>query len=168
MQNLNIDRCYMKSSVSQYGYFCPVSWKVHKKFIACSSTPEFAVLYRHAFYFFAGPAERESFLRNPRNFAEKVLFSSERNMPKRIRTYKAAELVAQEQALLSHCPVTLKDEGRVEKGLSLLVVQFKDNRYVFANEEKMDRFFRQPSAYADAVLPVKMPPAVDPVYLVKL
>lgn len=168
MQSLNVDRCYMKASLSQYGYFCPVSWKVHKKFVSCCAAPENTVLYRHAFYYFKGPAERDIFLRSPRNFTEKVLFSTDRNAPKRIRSYKAAELVAQEKALMSHCPVTLKDEGRVEKGLSLLVVQFKDNRYVFANEEKLERFFAQPSAYADAVLPVKMPPVVDPVYLVKL
>lgn len=32
----------------------------------------------------------------------------------------------------------------------------------------MDRFFECPGAYCDAVLPVKMPPVEDPVYLVKL
>lgn len=126
------------------------------------------MLYRHVFYYFKGETERDIFLRNPRNFTEKVIFSTDRNTPKRIRSYKAAELVAQEKAIMSHCPVTLKDENKVEKGHALLVVQFKDNRFVFVNEEKMERFFRTPGAYADAVLPVKMPPAVDPVYLVKL
>jgi adenylate/nucleoside-diphosphate kinase len=168
MQNLNVDRCFMKASLSQYGYFCPVSWKMSKKFVSCCQSPEFCVLYRHVFYYFKSIVERDCFLRNPRNFTEKVIFSSDRNTPKRIRCYKAAELVAQEKAIMSHCPVTLKDEGKVEKGQSLLVVQFKDNRFVFGNEEKMERFFKTPGAYADAVLPVKMPPAVDPVYLVKL
>jgi len=86
----------------------------------------------------------------------------------RIRTYKASEVVNQEKAILGHCPVTLKDEGKVEKGLGLLIIKFKDNTFVFTNEEKMDRFFACPGAYADAALPVKMPPTSDPVHLNKL
>lgn len=96
------------------------------------------------------------------------MFSTERNTPTRIRTYKAAEVVNQEKAILGHCPVTLKDDGKVEKGLGLLVVKFKDNTFIFTSEEKMDRFFSCPGAYADASLPVKMPPASDPVHLNKL
>jgi len=122
MENLNIDRVLFKQSLSQYGYFCPVSWKSKKKFISCAHRPEYCVLYRHVFYYFNGPAERDSFVRNTKNFTEKVYFSKDRNIPKRIRDYKAAELVAQEKALQKHCPVTLKDETRVELGLSLLVV----------------------------------------------
>lgn len=86
----------------------------------------------------------------------------------RVRTYKASEVVNQEKAIQGHCPVTLKDEGKVEKGLGLLIIKFKDNTFVFTNEEKMDRFFACPGAYADAALPVKMPPSSDPVYLNKL
>lgn len=96
------------------------------------------------------------------------MFSTERNTPTRIRTYKAAEVVNQEKAILGHCPVTLKDDGKVEKGLGLLVVKYKDNTFIFTSEEKMDRFFSCPGAYADASLPVKMPPASDPVHLNKL
>jgi adenylate/nucleoside-diphosphate kinase len=39
---------------------------------------------------------------------------------------------------------------------------------VFADEEKLVRFFTEPSKYVDTQLPVKMPPADDPVQLVKL
>ena len=47
MENMNIDRLYFKQSISQYGYNCPVSWKMHKKFVSCCHRPEFCVLYRH-------------------------------------------------------------------------------------------------------------------------
>lgn len=107
-------------------------------------------------------------MKNPKRFADKTIFTNERNTPLLIRTYKAAELVAQEKALQSHCPVALKDEGKVVKGNALLVVQYKDNRYVFVDEEKLVRFFTEPTKYADAQLPVKMPPNVDPVQLIKL
>ena len=36
VQDMNIDRCYFKQSISQFGHFCPVSWKNEKKYInAC-------------------------------------------------------------------------------------------------------------------------------------
>lgn len=36
LQNMNIDRCYFKQSISQFSHFCPVSWKNEKKYInAC-------------------------------------------------------------------------------------------------------------------------------------
>lgn len=168
MDYMPIDRLYFKQSVSQYGYHCPVSWKMHKKFVSCAHRPKFCVLYRHQFFYFASGVERAVFIKNPRAFTEKVLFSTERNTPMRIRTYKASEVVNQEKAILGHCPVTLKDESKVEKGLGLLIIKFKDNTFVFTSEEKMDRFFACPGAYADASLPVKMPPTSDPVYLNKL
>ena len=34
--NLHMDRVFFKQSVSQFGYFCPVSWKTEKKFIKCT------------------------------------------------------------------------------------------------------------------------------------
>ena len=69
---------------------------------------------------------------------------------------------------MGHCPVTLKDENRVVKGYQLSVVSFKDNRFVFASEEKAAKFFLCPSAYATVQLPVKMPPNKDPVLLAHL
>lgn len=122
VQNLNVNRCYFKTALSQYRYFCPVSWKVFKKFVSCVQRPEFCVLYKHQFYFFAGVNERDIFVDNPRKFTEKVLFSGDRNIPIRLRAHKSAELVAQEKALLGFCPVTLKDQDKVEKGNPLLIV----------------------------------------------
>lgn len=131
MENMGIDRIYFKQSLSQYGYLCPVSWKMHKKFIHCCHRPEYAALYRHVFYFFNSAKERDIFVKNPTNFTEKIIFCTERNSPSRIRNYKAAEIVNQEKALLGHCPVTLKDEQKVEKGIGLLVCKYKDNTYIF-------------------------------------
>jgi YHS domain-containing protein len=95
---------------------CPVSWKVHKKFVNCAQKPENAVLYKDAFYFFASRSDRDVFVKNPKQFTERVLFCQDRNVPKRYRAHKAAEIISQEKALLGHCTVTLKDEERIEKG----------------------------------------------------
>ncbi len=116
MENLNYDRCLIKQSVSQYAYMCPVSWKVNKKFVNCAHKPENSVLYKNSFYFFNSQADRDIFVKNPKQFTERVLFSQDRNVPKRYRAHKAAEIISQEKSLLGHCPVSLKDEERVEKG----------------------------------------------------
>ena len=117
------------------------------------------------FYYFAGAEERDLFIANPDKFTKNILFSSERAIPNRYRHHKCAELVAQEKAILGHCPVTLKDQDRVEKGNPILIVGFKDMRFVFANEEKLCKFFADPTRYASVALPVKMPPQLDPVSL---
>ena len=168
MENLNHDRIFMKQSISQFGYMCPVSWKVNKKFVNCTHRVENCVLYKNLFYFFASPAERKIFVNDPLKFTKNLNFSHERNIPKRYRFHKAAEIISQEKALMGHCPVTLKDEERVEKGYQLSVVSFKDNRFVFASEEKASRFFLNPSRYHQVQLPVKMPPPKDSVLLYQL
>jgi hypothetical protein len=85
MENLNYDRVYLKQSISQFGYMCPVSWKVNKKFVNCTHRIQHVVLYKHFFYYFASATERDIFVKDPLKFTEKLLFSHERNIPKRYR-----------------------------------------------------------------------------------
>jgi hypothetical protein len=94
MESLNYDRVLLKQSLSQYSYMCPVSWKVHKKFVNCAHKTENAVLYNNFFYFFASKTERDVFVQNPKQFTEKVLFCQDRNVPKRYRAHKAAEIIS--------------------------------------------------------------------------
>ena len=165
MADLHIDRCLFKQSISQFGYFCPVSWKVHKKYVSCAAVPEHCVLHQQFFYYFASAEARDVFCKNPERFTQNVLFSSERNIPRRYRPHKCAELVAQEKALIGHCPVTLKDEQKIKMGQAILIVEFKEHRFVFVSEEKAQKFFADPARYASVTLPVKMPPPKDPVSL---
>ena len=97
-----------------------------------------------------------------------MIFSNLRNVPTRIRTHKASEIIAQEKALNGHCPVTLKDEERIEKGQNLIVVSFKDTRFIFETQEKAAKFYFNPSRYCNVQLPVKMPATKDPVSLFSL
>lgn len=147
---------------------CPVAWKVHKKFVNCTHSVENCVLYDNFFYYFSNVAARKIFCQDPSKFSDKLHFSHERNIPKRYRFHKAAEIISQEKALLGHCPVTLKDEEKVEKGYQLSVVSFKDQRFVFSSQEKASRFFLNPSRYHQVQLPVKMPAPKDPVLLHQL
>ena len=168
MENLNYDRGYAKQSISQYGYMCPVSWKVHKKFVNCNHNVENCVLYDNFFYYFASADERRIFCEDPKIFTTKLHFSHERNIPKRYRAHKASEIILQEKALLGNCPVALKDEEKVISGYQLSMISFKDQRFVFSSEEKASRFFANPSRYHQVQLPVKMPPPKEPILLHQL
>ena len=160
-----MDRCFFKQSISQYGYFCPVSWKTEKKFVLCTHLPELAVLYRNLFYYFASEKQRELFVRNPRKFTENVIFSSERNVPRRMMGHKAAEIADTEKALLSYCPVTLADEEKLVPGNPILVISYKGDKWSFCSEEKLQKFAMTPQRYSKTKLPDKIPPEDKPVYL---
>ena len=71
-------------------------------------------------------------------------------MPLRLRTNKSAEVLAQEKELLAYCPVTLKEEDKkLEKGDQLLCVQYKDAKFVFSTEEKLQKFMLNPSKFVN-------------------
>ncbi len=160
-----MDRIFFKQSVSQFGYFCPVSWKNEKKFILCTHQPELAVLFKNLFYYFASPAQRELFVLNPKKFTENVIFSTPRNIPVRMPAHKASEIADTEKALLNYCAVTLTDEEKLVKGKNILVISFKGEKFVFCSEEKLAKFLQTPARYAKTKLPVKIPSEEKPVLL---
>ena len=168
MKNLFVDRIYFKQSLSQYGHFCPVSWKLEKQFITCTHTPEFTVLYKNLFYHFANEKMRDIFVQNPKTFASNAIFSAQKSIPLRYSAHKAAEIAETDKALLGYCPVTLMDEEKLVPGNQLAIVQFKEEKYILATEEKLVKFFTNPSRYSKAKLPVKIPPEKKQVTLFKL
>lgn len=168
VENLNMDRIYFKQSISQFGHYCPVSWLNEKRFVQCTHQPELCVLYKNLFYYFAGRVQRDLFIRNPKKFAENVIFSQERNIPKRMVAMKAAEVAETEKALEDYCPVTLQDEEKLVKGSALLIVSYKGEKYSLSSEEKLHKFISTPSRYAKVKLPVKIPPKEKPVLLATL
>jgi len=85
-------------------------------------------------------------------------------VPTFLRQHKAAE-GSLEKGLSGYCPVSLKDEDKLEKGHALVVVNFKAVNYVFSSQEKANEFFMNPSRYQHVKLPVKMPPLKDAVGL---
>ena len=163
-----MDRIFFKQSISQFAHYCPVSWKNQKRFVACTHTPELAVLYKNLFFYFANEKQREVFVANPKQFTDNVLFSTERNVPKRMSTYKASEIADTEKALQNYCVVTLADEDKLLPGNPILVCTFKGEKYSFANEEKLGKFIMTPSRYHKTKLPVKIPPEQKPIQLYNL
>ncbi len=57
-----MDRCLVKQSLSEFRYFCPVSWRNEKQLVKCNENTEDAVLYHNFFYFFKSTAERDVFI----------------------------------------------------------------------------------------------------------
>lgn len=168
LKDLHCDRVIMKASLSQFGYYCPVTWKNTKQLIQCTHNPENCVFYQNLFYYFYDEAERMMFIDNPARFTNNVIFSSQKGIPKRFKLHKSAEIITQEKALIGHCPVSLVDEGRVCKGDPLLIIHYKDQKYCFESEQKLQRFAQTPGRYNKTELPIKMPPHEDKVNLYTL
>jgi len=94
MKRLNCDRGLMKEALSQFNYFCPVTWKNTKDLVKGAHDPENCVFYENVFYYFRGEAERLMFLDNPMRFVNNIIFSSEKGIPLRLKPHKASEIVS--------------------------------------------------------------------------
>jgi len=159
LENLHCDRRLMKARLSMYGYFCPVTWKNTKQLVKCTHAPENALYYDRVFFYFRSPQEREMFAANPDRFLNNVIFSSAKGIPIRLKQHRAAENVQPDSKHnAGRCPVTLVDESRVAQGDPLLAVQYKDMKFCFESEFKLQKFLCTPGRYNKAELPVKMPP----------
>ncbi len=97
-----------------------------------------------------------------------MIFSTDRNIPRRMAGHKASEIADTEKVLLNYCPVTLADEEKLVKGNPLLVISFKGDKFTFCSEEKLQKFLMSPSRYAKTKLPVKIPPDEKPILLYNL
>jgi hypothetical protein len=82
--------------------------------------------------------------------------------------HKACEIVVHEKAIGGHCTVSVMDEERVSKGDSALLVIYRDDKFIFDSEFKLQRFLANPFKYSRATLPVKIPPPEDKVSLYNL
>jgi hypothetical protein len=108
------------------------------------------------------------FLSDIPRFTHEVNFPRNNELPLRAQPHKATEIILHEKSLSGHCAVSLVDEDRVRKGDPALLIIFKDDKYVFDSEFKLQRFLANPFKYSKAALPVKMPPPEDKVSLYNL
>ncbi len=145
-----------------------MTWKNEKLLVKCHENIEDCVLFNNAFYFFKSSRERDLFLANPSRFVEHGSFPRHHELPLRAMPHKACEVVSHEKALSGHCSVCLTDEDRVRKGDSALLIVYRDDKYIFDSEFKLQRFLSNPFKYSKASLPVKMPPPEDKVSLYNL
>ena len=138
MRDLHVDPCLCRQSLSQFKFYCPVTWKNEKLLVKCHENIQDSVFYQNAFYYFKSGKERDMFLKNPQRFLAGTSFPTHPDQqPMRLQYHKAAEIIEYEKALSGHCAVTLLDEERVVKGDPLLVVNYKDYKYSFSSEFKL-------------------------------
>jgi len=168
MRDLHMDRCLVKQSLSEFRYFCPVTWKNEKLLVKCAENFEDCVLYNSSFYFFKSTKERDMLLSDYHRFTHDTMFPRGNELPLRPQPHKACEIILHEKSLSGHCAVSLNDEDRVRKGDPALLIFYKDDKYVFDSEFKLQRFLANPFKYSKATLPVKMPPPEDKVSLYNL
>ena len=64
--------------------------------------------------------------------------------------HKAAEIVTHDKTLSGHCPICVMDEERVVKGDDILLVQYKEQKFAFDSEYKLQRFYQNPFKYSKA------------------
>lgn len=167
LQNVTLDRSMYKFNQSEFLYYCPVTWKNHKIIKKCSHKLYTAVLYDGKFFFFNGEKERDIFLTNPDRFLKSASFPAS-YLPRKIRQHKASEIVNVDKSLNGYCPVTLVNEQRLVKGYQLYLTFYKEHKYVFESELKMQQFLQRPYKYEKVSLPVKMPPPKDKITLLSL
>ena len=167
-RDLHMDKGLVKQSLSDFRYFCPVTWRNEKLLVKCNENTEDCVLYHNSFYFFASTQERDVFLTNPSRFVDPSSLPRSLELPFRLMPHKSSEVIVHEKTLNGHCSVTLMDEDRVKKGDPSLLVIYKEDKYVFDSEFKLQRFLSNPFKYCKASLPVKMPPPDDKVSLFNL
>jgi adenylate/nucleoside-diphosphate kinase len=108
------------------------------------------------------------FITNPGRFVDSTSFPRFHELPIRFIPHKACEVVVHEKAISGHCSVSLIDEEKVSKGDQALLIIYKEDKYVFDSEFKLQKFLSNPFKYSKATLPVKMPPPDDKVSLYNL
>ena len=108
------------------------------------------MLYKNTFYYFRSEKDRDLFIANPSRFLVNVTLPRHQDLPLRVMPHKAGEAMLHEKALNGHCAVTLMDEERVKKGDSNLLVLFKEGKYIFETEFKLQRFLANPYKYSKA------------------
>lgn len=108
------------------------------------------------------------FIENPVRFVAPGSFLRPSELPLRAMPHRACEVIIHEKALSAHCPVSLTDEDRVRRGDPALLIVYREDKYVFDSEFKLQRFLANPFKYSKATLPVKMPPPEDKVSLYNL
>lgn len=108
------------------------------------------------------------FASNPARFVDTSSFPRYSELPMRFMPHKACEVVVHEKAIGGHCSVSLIDDEKVCKGDQALMIMYREDKFIFENEHRLQKFLVNPSKYSRATLPVKMPPPDDKVSLFNL
>ncbi len=134
-----------------------MTWKHHETFDNAKYVENTAVLYQppnsnvRNIYYFRSLEQRDIFIQSPDQFADSKLFTQD--IPQMIEVHNAAQIISKEKNLANYCPVTLLEDGKIEKGYQLFLAFYKGNPYlfnliehkfIFENSAKLNRFMGKP------------------------
>jgi YHS domain-containing protein len=103
--------------------YCPVSLCEKQQWVA--GDPRWGAIHRGRTYLFAGPEQQRRFFADPDRYAPVVSGND---------------------------VVLAVEQGQVAPGMREYGVFYKDRIYLFSNQESLERFARNPSAYANQAL----------------
>ncbi len=107
----------------------------------------------------------------PERYVDETVFNHE-VLPIQLKAHVAATLVysSKEKQLNGYCPVCLilGKDIELSKGQDLRMVQYGNVRYLISSQENTFKFMEEPKRYINAKLPVKLPPAKNPITLLQL
>jgi adenylate kinase family enzyme len=138
LQNINIDRSLLSICHSNYGFYCPVTWKNHQTFSSGKNNEETAVIYRppgsqyRHLYFFRNLKQRDIFIGSPEMFVTDIVFPTANEIPEWIDQHNAAQIIAKEKNLANYCPVTLLEDDVIVKGNHLYLAVYKGTLILFS------------------------------------
>ncbi|XP_021456393.2 adenylate kinase 9 isoform X1 [Oncorhynchus mykiss] len=167
----------LKSRLGEFSYYCPVSLALHRHLVDCSLTTslELAAEFRGHYYKMCSREYLELFLETPEQFVIPGCphaLPPSHMLPKKLTAGQVKARFPKQVEMKGYCPVTYLD-GRqryeaLVRGSVEYSVEYREQIYIFENEQKQDRFLRLPETYWNQKLPDKLPPMSEPVQLTSL
>ncbi|XP_063773183.1 adenylate kinase 9 isoform X2 [Pseudophryne corroboree] len=162
------------SRLGEFAQYCPVSLAQRGELVDCSVTSslQFAAEFRGHYYKMASQTELDAFLQNPELYVPPLAprpLPPPEMLPKKLRVADVKSKFPKNAEMKGYCPVAYVDgkkryealvPGHIEHA-----VEYRDNIYIFKNEENLQRFMRFPEKYWNHKLPSKLPPKMEPVML---
>uniref|UniRef100_H2MFS1 Cilia- and flagella-associated protein 206 n=1 Tax=Oryzias latipes TaxID=8090 RepID=H2MFS1_ORYLA len=160
-----------------FDQYCPVCLARHCHLVDCSRTTSFALVaeYRKLYYKLCSEKHLEEFLSSPDQFVPPGcphMLPQPHLLPKKLTEVEVKNRFPQHPELKGFCPVTYQEgKQRFEalvQGKAKYAVEYREQLYVFASQQKQEKFLRTPEAFWNQKLPKKVPALCEPVLLTSL
>lgn len=155
--------------LTRWNTLCPVCFRHEKKFIKCKTKREFILEKDGQFLYTCCNQHMKILIESYKNFSNTPANIWE-NMAFRVPLPMAAEKAKEgvHYMLEGHCPVTLLEAHKIERGNPLSMCRYKNVIYSLVNHYATNKFLETPSKYEPVKLPAKLPVTKEKVKLSEL
>ena len=170
----------LKARRGHYGGFCPVSWVHSKRLVAIPhgsmAQRAFGVSFNGRIYTCANDKRLRQFSADPWRFVSHTAGDGglPDDLPLSVPLGSHLRSSVDEFSFEGYCPVTFaegrgpRDWSSIVEGDPVSAIKYRGKVYAFANASQKHKFMRNPSAYVDLELPLKLPPKMKPMSLEQL